>query len=200
MGATMLAAQPVGLPGLAALVAGGFLFGAAVVRARLTAPASERGGERAGASVAGILLQMVAFASTGSGPVRIELDPVGTAALAQGLVVAALFAAAVALFLAATRAMGETWSLVARTRADHRLVTEGVFARIRHPIYLAMGLFLAGLAVGLGHEANLLFALPLFALGTAIRVRAEERLLAQRFGEAYRRYAAGVKRFVPGLF
>jgi protein-S-isoprenylcysteine O-methyltransferase Ste14 len=96
--------------------------------------------------------------------------------------------------------MGRNWSLVARTRTDHELVTSGVFARLRHPIYLAMGLFLLGLAISLGHERNLLLSLPLFALGTWIRVREEEKLLRAQFGGAYDSYAASVKRFVPGLF
>jgi protein-S-isoprenylcysteine O-methyltransferase Ste14 len=108
-------------------------------------------------------------------------------------------AGAVLLFAAATRAMGDNWSLVARTRADHRLVTDGVFARLRHPIYLAMALFLLALAIALGHEANLIFAAPLFALGTWIRVHEEEKLLRAQFGDSYERYAASVKRFVPGL-
>src|SRR4051812_3372703 len=69
-----------------------------------------------------------------------------------------------------------------RGRADHELVTDGIFAHVRNPIYLAMALFLLALAVGLGHGENLLFAAPLFALGTWIRVREEERLLRARFG------------------
>jgi protein-S-isoprenylcysteine O-methyltransferase Ste14 len=63
-----------------------------------------------------------------------------------------------------------------------------------------MTLFLLALAVGLGHEANLLVAAPVHALGTWIRVREEEKLLRAQFGTAYDDYAAGVKRFVPGLF
>jgi protein-S-isoprenylcysteine O-methyltransferase Ste14 len=63
-----------------------------------------------------------------------------------------------------------------------------------------MGLFLLALAVSFGHLRNLVVALPLFALGTALRVGEEERLLRARFGPAYDDYAARVKRFVPGLF
>jgi protein-S-isoprenylcysteine O-methyltransferase Ste14 len=38
-----------------------------------------------------------------------------------------------------------------------------------------------------------------FALGTWIRIREEERLLRAEFGAAYEDYAARVKRFVPGI-
>jgi protein-S-isoprenylcysteine O-methyltransferase Ste14 len=95
--------------------------------------------------------------------------------------------------------MGANWSLAARVREDHQLCTEGVFGRMRHPIYTGMGLFLAALAIGFGHEANLVAGVPLFLIGTAIRVREEERLLRAQFGEAYDAYAARVRRFVPGI-
>ncbi|HEX8241007.1 MAG TPA: isoprenylcysteine carboxylmethyltransferase family protein [Allosphingosinicella sp.] len=189
----------VGGPGLAALGLGGAAFFAMLLRTRLGAGPRESGGKRSQRSALGIFLQMLAFAGTGFGRVDVALEPASPAAIAGAAAVAGLMAAAVLLFSSAARAMGANWSLIARTRADHELVTGGVFAHVRHPIYLAMGLFLLALAVGLGHEASLLFAAPLFALGTWIRVREEERLLRARFGDAYERYAASVKRFVPGL-
>src|SRR5205085_753646 len=103
------------------------------------------------------------------------------------------------LFTAAARAMGANWSIVARMREGHELVTGGVFARLRHPIYTAMGAFLIAMAIAFGHEYGLIAGLPLFALGTAIRIREEERLLRGEFGAAYDDYARRVKRFVPGL-
>ncbi len=95
--------------------------------------------------------------------------------------------------------MGRNWSIVARTRGDHALVTAGPFAWIRHPIYTAMFLMMIALAIGLGHAARLFIAVPLYALGTAIRVRIEERLLRTAFSSAYEEYANRVKRFIPGV-
>jgi protein-S-isoprenylcysteine O-methyltransferase Ste14 len=45
----------------------------------------------------------------------------------------------------------------------------------------------------------LLLALPVYALGTWLRVRVEERLLRAMFAARYDDYAARVKRFVPGV-
>jgi protein-S-isoprenylcysteine O-methyltransferase Ste14 len=196
----VFAAQPVGVPGLAALILGGLCFFAAVLKARLGAGGSAAGAKSSPLSALGILLQMAGFFVAGFGRVKIGLAPASPPALGQAVAVAALLAAAVLLFAAAAAAMGANWSLIARTRADHQLVRNGVFARVRHPIYLAMTLFLLALAVGLGHEANLVAAAPCFALGTWVRVREEERLLRARFGADYDSYAAAVKRFVPGLF
>jgi protein-S-isoprenylcysteine O-methyltransferase Ste14 len=84
-------------------------------------------------------------------------------------------------------------------KRGHVLVTGGIFAHLRHPIYTGMAAFLAAMAIAFGHAAHLVAAAPLFALGTWIRVREEERLLKAQFGPAYQAYAARVKRFVPGV-
>jgi protein-S-isoprenylcysteine O-methyltransferase Ste14 len=188
-------AQPVGVPGLVILIVGGVAFFAAVVRAGFAAAAESGGGKKSATSRIGIALQMIGFACTGFGPTRFVLPAASPAALAIGAAVAMLMGCAVALFVAATRAMGANWSVAARMRDDHQLVTWGIFARMRHPIYAGMALFLLALALALGHEAQLAAGIPLFALGTALRVRAEERLLRERFGAAYDDYAGRIGRF-----
>ncbi|WP_374942788.1 methyltransferase family protein [Sphingomonas sp.] len=190
----------VGLPGLAALATGYFAWLVALVFARRrrdrAGEANARGSRR---SMLGIALQSAGFLAVGLGPVRVALDPLGARALAEALSIAAAMAAAVMLFVTATRAMGRNWSLVARTRDDHSLVTAGPFAYVRHPIYVAMALTLPALAIALGHAAGLLIGIFPFALGTWLRVDEEERLLRAAFGSAYDAYARRVKRFVPGL-
>jgi len=187
-----------GLPALAVLAAGLFLFAVALVARRWRRPA-ERGSRRDAASLIGIAVQGLGGVIAASGPVRATLDPLGSAALVQAALTAALLAAALTLFVWATAAMGRNWSLVARTRADHALVTTGPFARMRHPIYTALALVVIALALALGHLPRLTLALPVYALGTWLRVRIEERLLHAMFGATYEAYAARVKRFVPGL-
>jgi protein-S-isoprenylcysteine O-methyltransferase Ste14 len=199
MNGSMFGLQPVGTPGLVALILGGLGFFATLAVTRLGAGSSGSGGKKSARSVVGIFLQMLGFAATGFGPVRATLAATGAPALAEAAAVAALMAGSVLLFGSAARTMGANWSLIARTRADHQLVTSGVFAHLRHPIYTAMALSLIALAIALGHEAHLLVGAPLFAVGTWIRVREEEKLLRGQFGDAYDRYAASVKRFLPGL-
>lgn len=192
---------PVGWPGLVLFAFGGLLFFFAVLRIRFAstgARAADRA--RAGMSVLGIGLQVLGFAGTGLGSIRVVLPPASFASLAEAGLVAVLMASAVLIFEAAANELGRNWSLVARTLKDHQLVTSGAFAYLRHPIYTAMALFLLGLAVSFGHEKSLIWGLPPFAVGTWIRVREEERLLKASFGSAYDNYATRVKRFVPGLF
>ncbi|MBS0478095.1 MAG: isoprenylcysteine carboxylmethyltransferase family protein, partial [Proteobacteria bacterium] len=88
----------------------------------------------------------------------------------------------------------------AQTRSDHVLVQNGPFRWIRNPIYVALGLFMVAMAIAFGHWRNLMVAVPLYAVGTWMRVMREEALLRTQFGVAYDDYIARVKRFVPGLF
>jgi protein-S-isoprenylcysteine O-methyltransferase Ste14 len=200
-GALSMAGDPVGLPGLLALGVGFFAFLAALVAAqRVRASAEgETTARRSRASIAGVAIQGLAIGFTSIGIQRATLDPLSAKALIEAAAVALLMAATVWLFVWASRTMGRNWSIVARTRGDHALVTAGPFAWIRHPIYTAMFLMMIALAIGLGHVARLVIAVPLYALGTAIRVRIEERLLRTAFGSAYDEYANRVKRFIPGV-
>jgi protein-S-isoprenylcysteine O-methyltransferase Ste14 len=200
-GALSMASDPVGLPGLLALGVGFFAFLASLVvaqRGRISAE-GEATARRSHASIVGVAIQGLAIGFTSMGVQRATLDPLSAKALVEAAAVALLMAATVWLFVWAARTMGRNWSIVARTRGDHALVTAGPFAWIRHPIYTAMFLMMIALAIGLGHVARLFIAVPLYALGTAIRVRIEERLLRTAFGSAYEEYANRVKRFIPGV-
>lgn len=197
----MLHSDPIGLPGLAALFAGFFAFAVALIAARRRRGPPDGGTQRRSSrSVLGIAIQCVAFFAVSFGEARTMLDPLSPLALGEGLAVALLMVATVGLFVWSSRTMGKNWSVVARTRSDHELVTGGPFAHIRHPIYTALGLFLVGLAIATGNAERLLIGLPVYALGTWLRIVEEERLLRDMFGARYDDYAARVKRFVPGLF
>lgn len=192
--------QPVGLPALIALIGGLLLFFASF--AWIRAGAKGGGGtaaKKTNLSRLGVFIQMLGFASVGFGPVLIALPATSPLALGETAAVTALMLLALGLFAAAARAMGANWAIVARLREGHELVTGGVFAHLRHPIYTAMACFLIAMATAFGHEYGLIPGLPLFALGTGIRIREEEKLLRGEFGAAYDDYAARVKRFIPGI-
>jgi len=78
-----------------------------------------------------------------------------------------------------------------------QLVTGGPFAHVRNPIYLGTAVLGLGV-VGVLGEAWLVapWALALGALYGAI-IPAEERYLAGKFGDAYRRYCLAVPRLLP---
>jgi len=100
------------------------------------------------------------------------------------------------LVLAAVRTLGKQWAFVARVVEGHKLIVEGPYKIVRNPIYLGMfGMLLAtGLAVS--RWWAILLAIVLFLIGTSIRIRSEEKLLRESFGEEFEAYA----RRVPALF
>lgn len=194
--------DPVGLPGVAAIALGFFAFGLALLVARIRAGRGAKAAvaRRRDASIIWIMVQGIGFVIAGYGPVRVLLDPTSPKAIAEGTAVLLLMLSAVWLFDASSRTMGKNWSLVARTREDHQLVQSGPFAVVRHPIYVALFFSMVAMAIADGHTGNLLVAVPVFAIGTWLRIRNEERLLREQFGAGYDAYAARVKRFVPGVF
>lgn len=148
-------------------------------------------------STVGILLQGIGFGAVGFGPIAFSLPWWAPSSLVCSALVAALGGSAIAIFMAARRAMGQNWSVVARTRSDHQLVRSGPFAVVRHPIYLALLLYMLSFGIAFGHFVQLAFAVPLYVVGALIRVRVEEKLLRAQFGEEHARYVREVPAFIP---
>ncbi len=81
---------------------------------------------------------------------------------------------------------------------QHRqeLVTNGIRARVRHPIYLGHLCEVLGWCLGTGLVA--LYVLAGFALITGFfMIKIEDRELEERFGEAYRVYRSSVPAVIP---
>ncbi len=83
-------------------------------------------------------------------------------------------------------------------KAEARLVTSGPYRWVRHPMYLAVLLFMAGIALWNGTLANQLSLITLFAALAGKMVR-EERYLHRHF-DGYADYACRCKRLIPFLF
>ncbi len=94
--------------------------------------------------------------------------------------------------------MGRDWSMAVVPRKRTRLITTGMFARVRHPIYaLSILLMLATMAAA---PTPAMIAVGLVHLWM-IRGKAlnEERFLRQQHGEAYAAYCARTGRFLPRM-
>ena len=97
----------------------------------------------------------------------------------------------------ATRSLGRQWRVDAGLDADHELVTSGPYRLVRHPIYTSMLFLLCGTGFIVTPLPLLLLAVAIFMLGTEIRVRIEDRLLASRFGDRFREYQRSVPAYIP---
>lgn len=161
------------------------------------APAQKREGK----SIVGIVLQGAAYAIVWM--IRRQyFSPLVANRNAELVIVIFTMALAISsvwFVSAAVRALGKQWSLQARVVEGHKLITEGPYRIVRNPIYTGMlGMLLAtGLAVS--HWIGLVLALIVYAIGTFIRVRSEERLLRETFSDEWDAYAARVPAVVPYL-
>src|SRR5437667_9909290 len=104
------------------------------------------------------------------------------------------------LFCRSHADLGANWSLTLEVREQHQLITRGVYRTIRHPMYLALVLYSVGQALVIPNWAAGPANLIAFAILLALRVRAEERMMGEAFGDEYAVYSARTKRLVPGVW
>lgn len=101
------------------------------------------------------------------------------------------------LFYASHRQLGKHWSVTLEIRNEHRLVTDGLYRYVRHPMYLSFWLWAVAqfclLPNGVAGSAGL--------VGVAIlyfsRVRHEEAMMRETFGTSYDEYARHTGRIIP---
>ena len=94
-------------------------------------------------------------------------------------------------------------SLVSTSRLQvvegHRLVKDGLYKHVRHPLYLGETLRNFGLVLILSSTYGVLF----IAMGTVfllLRIRIEEKMLIEAFGEDYKEYQRNTKRIIPYIY
>jgi protein-S-isoprenylcysteine O-methyltransferase Ste14 len=120
---------------------------------------------------------------------QVWLSLIGIGTMLLGLIVNRL----------AISALGKFWDKLV-IKEDHRLITEGIYAHIRHPIYTSYILLFAGYAT-LFHApiSAMLFAVVL-AIWYGSRISLEEAMLIEKFGDAYCEYCMRTKRLFPFLY
>jgi len=79
------------------------------------------------------------------------------------------------------------------------LVTNGIFAHCRNPLYLGNILIVSGLGVVADSAVFYFIGIPFFVLAYMAIIKAEENFLSGKFGEEYREYCGRVNSLIPGL-
>ncbi len=151
----------------------------------------------------GILLQGIAYTLVWALQ-RTHFTPIVPmpqfAEIAFSLATMAISAASVWISLAAVRTLGKQWSYQARLVQGHKLIVSGPYRLVRHPIYTGMFGKMLATGLALSHWIALAPAVLIFALGTAIRIRSEEKLLREAFGDDFDAYARHIPAVLPRLF
>lgn len=82
---------------------------------------------------------------------------------------------------------------------DHQLITNGIYRFTRHPIYLGVTIAIIGIPVFVSSLFGLLIMFLLIPI-ILYRIKMEERLLTEEFGDAYRRYQETTSKLIPFIY
>ncbi len=130
--------------------------------------------------------------------VRGRADISGAELVVAMLAGCALIALGTAILFAGIRRLGVSLSALPKPVDNGVLIEDGVYAYVRHPIYL--GVILVGLGYSVAMDALVaLIVAVILAVFLDLKSRHEETLLRQRYPD-YAAYAARTKRFVPYVY
>ena len=83
---------------------------------------------------------------------------------------------------------------------NHNLVTVGMYKYIRHPSYLGLILACFGLSLAMNSYLSVLvITIPIF-LVILYRIKIEENILVEEFGQNYKNYMKNTKKIFPYIF
>jgi protein-S-isoprenylcysteine O-methyltransferase Ste14 len=112
----------------------------------------------------------------------------------------AVFAFALWMFYRTHQDLGRNWSVTLEIREQHKLITNGIYSRLRHPMYTAFWLWALAQALLLPNWIAGPAGLVGFGTLFFLRVGREERMMIEMFGDEYRRYVERTDRIIPGVF
>ncbi len=110
-----------------------------------------------------------------------------------------LFVTGLTIALVAVGTLRKFYLSTLAIREDHRLISHGIYRYMRHPIYFGVIMICFGVPVyapSLYGFFVMSALIPLFL----IRIRIEEAMLIEEFGDAYRTYQEGTKKLIPFVY
>ena len=84
--------------------------------------------------------------------------------------------------------LGLNWSPSLEIRTEHKLITNGIFGYIRHPMYTSQWIWVIAQPLLLQNWIAGFLNLLVFIAFYTLRVRAEEKMMLDTFGDEYREY------------
>ena len=116
-----------------------------------------------------------------------------------GILGYALLLAGLGLYAVARLTLGRFYSETVRIMPEHKLITNGPYRIIRHPMYLGVILFSLSIPIILGSLYGFVTILALIPM-LLYRVRIEEKALVSKFGQEYLEYAHKTKKLIPYIY
>jgi protein-S-isoprenylcysteine O-methyltransferase Ste14 len=117
----------------------------------------------------------------------------------QNIVGLVLFVIGLTTALVAVITLRRSYASTLVIREDHQLITHGIYRFTRHPVYLGVIIAIIGVPV---YASSLYGLLTMSALIPIFlnRIRMEERMLTDEFGDAYRKYVETTSKLIPFIY
>ena len=158
-----------------------------------------RGGDRRRGDRTPVLANFAAFALFFAFLAAFAGNAEGLVALLLALCGCLLALAGIALVLWSRAELGSAWSFVPMADQGTGLVTTGPYRVVRHPIYLGLSMLAMGEALAFGSWPAVAVVFSTIVPTFVWRAWAEERLLADTFGQRYAVYRKQTRMIVPRL-
>ena len=101
------------------------------------------------------------------------------------------------LFVLAHRDLGKNWSAILEIKEGHHLVRNGIYTKIRHPMYAHLWIWVIAQGIVLANGLVLVYGIAAWGLLYFLRVPKEEEMLVAEFGNEYREYMRETGRVIP---
>lgn len=100
----------------------------------------------------------------------------------------------------AIRTMGRNFTATVRIKKEHELIQTGPYSIVRHPSYTGAFLMITGIPVFLGSVFSIFLSVFMMTAVYYIRIKSEEKVLVDHFGDIYLNYAKNKKKLFPFIW
>jgi protein-S-isoprenylcysteine O-methyltransferase Ste14 len=96
--------------------------------------------------------------------------------------------------------LGKSFTVDVAITDKAALKTDGIYSRVRHPSYSGILLIVCGFTALMNSIYSFLILLVPVFIAVLYRIRVEETLLTEEFGESYSEYKKETKKLIPGVY
>lgn len=125
---------------------------------------------------------------------------IGTVAVGPRWIGVGMVAAGLAIRAWGMSVLGRFYTRTVRIIGEHQIVHNGPYRLVRHPGYAGSILVWTGYCLGIGNWIALIVVAVLMILAYSWRIRSEEQLLSEHFGQSYRDYQHRTARLIPFVY
>ena len=104
------------------------------------------------------------------------------------------------LFWWVHKTLGKNWSPILEIRKNHKLITNGPYKYIRHPMYTQIWIWVICQWLILSNWVVGLVGILTWTILYVIRIPEEEKMMVEEFGQEYEDYMRKTQKIIPWVY